>query len=92
MEKALVRGWSTIKDDYLERNTTTRADLDDLDDLTALARYSNNGLASTVNYIPPSLNLPFAAGFPNPQLHTRGTPQGVPALGDWFAQRLSLSQ
>ncbi|MHC9292501.1 hypothetical protein ACRCUN_08520 [Mycobacterium sp. LTG2003] len=88
LEKALIRGWSSIKEDYLERNTTTRGDLDDL---AALARYSNNGLAITAQYMPPSLNLPFSAGFPNTQQHKRGAPQGAPSLGDVMAQRLGLS-
>lgn len=88
LEKALIRGWSSIKEDYLQRNTTTR---DDLDDLTALARYSDNGLAITAQYMPPSLNLPFAAGFPNTQMHKHGTPKRVASLGDVMAQRLGLS-
>ncbi|MCV7287273.1 hypothetical protein H7J87_18285 [Mycolicibacterium wolinskyi] len=88
LEKALVRGWSSIKDDFLSRNATTR---DDLEDLAALARYSNNGLANVARYMPPALALPFSAGFPNTQQHKHGTPQGVPSLGDVMAQRLGLS-
>lgn len=88
LEKALVRGWSSIKEDFLSRNTTTR---DDLDDLTALARYSDNGLAITAQYMPPSLNLPFAAGFPNTQMHKHAAPKSVPSLGDVMAQRLGLA-
>ena len=88
VEKALVRGWSSIKEDYLERNTTAR---DDLDDLAALAKYANNGLFNVAHYMPPSLNLPFAAGFPDTQMHRHGSPQRVPALGDVMAQRLGLS-
>lgn len=88
LEKALIRGWSNIKEDYLERNTTTR---DDLDDLTALARYSDSGLANAANYMPPSLNLSFAAGFPDTQMHKQAAPKHVASLGDVMAQRLGLS-
>ncbi|MHA3021272.1 hypothetical protein ACXPWS_13560 [Mycobacterium sp. BMJ-28] len=90
LEKALVRGWTSIKEDYLQRNTTTR---DDLDDLAALAKYSNNGLANSVHYMPPSLNLPHSAGMPNvPPLATRREPQGVPNLGDYMSRLLGLSK
>jgi len=89
LEKALIRGWSKIKQDYLERNATTGGDLDDL---AALAKYSSNGFSVTAQYMPPSLNLPHSAGFPNLQQHKHRTPQGVPALADVMAQRLGLAQ
>ncbi|MDQ1201087.1 hypothetical protein [Rhodococcus sp. SORGH_AS_0303] len=61
MERAMVRGWSTVTNDYLDRNPAAR---DDLGDLTSLAKYSDNGLMSTVHYVPPRLDLPRSAGFP----------------------------
>lgn len=88
LEKALIRGWPAIKEDYLERNTTAR---DDLDDLAALAKYSDNSLFNTAHYMPPSLNLPHSAGFPDTRLHKHGTPQGAPSLGDFMARQLGLS-
>lgn len=88
LERALTRGWSAIKEDYLQRNTTTR---DDLDDLEALARYANSGLATTAQYMPPSLNLPHSAGFPDIRQHKHRTPRGVPDFGDVMAQRLGLA-
>lgn len=82
LEKALVRGWTTIKDDFLERNRGTR---DDLDDLTALAKYAENSLINTAHYMPPSLNLPHSAGFPNvPNLHARKESPGYRPLPDWL--------
>jgi len=83
LEKALIRGWSTIKDDYLERNTTTR---EDLEDLAALAKYTNNSLLNLMHYAPPSLDLPWPSGFPDvPALHSRNEPQGV-KLPDWMTR------
>ena len=87
LEKALVRGWTSIKEDFLERNATTR---DDLDDLAALARYANNGLANVSHYMPPSLHLPHSAGFP--QLGgqtTAATPRPAPSLSDEMARRVA---
>lgn len=81
LEKALIRGWSTIKDDYLDRNPTTR---DDLEDLAALAQYTNNSLINLTHYVPPSLDLPWPSGMPNvPALHSRNEPQGI-QLPDWM--------
>ncbi|SCX24773.1 hypothetical protein [Mycolicibacterium fluoranthenivorans] len=81
LEKALVRGWSKIKGDYLERNSTTR---DDLDDLTALAKYGDNALFNTAHYMPPSLNLPYSAGMPSvPPLNSIREPQR-PSLPAWM--------
>lgn len=89
LEKALVRGWSSIKEDYLSRNATTRGDLEDL---AALAKYSDNGLFNVAHYAPPRLNLPHAAGFPDVKpLHKRGEPQRPPSLADMMSQRLGLS-
>lgn len=80
LERALVRGWPKIKEDYLERNATTR---DDLDDLAALAKYESKSLFTTGHYVPPSLNLPHSAGFPQLAGQTTGsTPRGVPSLAD----------
>lgn len=84
LERALVRGWSKIKADYLERNPTTRSDLDDL---AALAQYEHNSLLNAAHYMPPSLDLPHSAGFPDTRLHTHAKPQGVPNLGDVMAER-----
>lgn len=81
LEKALVRGWSKIKEDYLERNTTTRGDLEDLE---ALAKYGNNSLFNAAHYMPPSLNLPHSAGMPDlPPLNTSREPQ-YPPLPAWM--------
>jgi hypothetical protein len=88
LEKALVRGWSSIKADFLERNAGTR---NELDDLAALAKYANNGLAAAVNYMTPPLNLPHAAGFPDTRLNTRREPQSAPPLHDVMAQRVRQS-
>lgn len=79
LEKALIRGWSAIKDDYLERHTTTGNDLEDLE---ALARFTNNSLAATAQYMPPRLNLPHSAGFPDTQLHKAAKPTPVPSVVD----------
>lgn len=82
LEKALVRGWSSIKDDFLERNRGTRADLDDLE---ALAKYGNNGLMNLAHYMPPSLNLPHSAGFQRlGGQTTAATPRGVRPLRNGF--------
>ncbi|SLL18451.1 hypothetical protein [Mycobacteroides abscessus] len=82
LERALVRGWSAIKEDFLERHASARADLDDLG---ALAKYSENGLFNVGHYMPPTLNLPHSAGFPNvPALHSRGEHQGPVPLPDWM--------
>ncbi|GAS95647.1 uncharacterized protein RMCC_2613 [Mycolicibacterium canariasense] len=81
LERALIRGWSAIKQDYLERNATTRSDLDDLE---ALAKYGNNGFSHLTHYIPPSLNLPHSSGMPDvPPLNTTREPQR-PSLPDWM--------
>lgn len=89
LEKALVRGWTSIKDDFLERNRGTREDLEDLE---ALAKYNDNRLANAVHYMPPSLNLPRPAGFPQLGNKTAAaTPRGVPSLADQMAQRLGLA-
>lgn len=82
LERALTRGWSAIKQDFLERNAAAR---DDLDDLAALAKYSDNSLINISHYMPPSLNLPHSAGMPNvPPLHSRNEPQGVRPLRAGF--------
>ncbi|BBX67821.1 hypothetical protein [Mycolicibacterium psychrotolerans] len=85
LERALVRGWSTIKQDFLESNTAARGDLDDL---AALAMYGDNGFANLVHYVPPSLNLPHSAGMPTiPNLHSRSQPQGAQPLRSGFGTR-----
>jgi hypothetical protein len=90
LEKALVRGWSNIKTDFLERHATTR---DDLDDLTALAKYADNGLFNVAHYMPPSLNLPHVAGFPDIKpLHTRAEPRRPPALADVMGQAAARAE
>ncbi|WP_144033087.1 hypothetical protein [Mycolicibacterium vaccae] len=82
LERALVRGWSTIKEDWLERNAGTR---DALDDLSALAKFSKNSLFNTLHYVPPTLNLPRAGRIPKvPNLHSGGKPQGVRPLPAGF--------
>lgn len=82
LEKALVRGWTSIKRDYLERNSTARNDLDDLE---ALARFTDNAFASLVHYVPPQLNLKRPAGFPNiPSLFSSNKPAGVRPLREGF--------
>nr|WP_176458764.1 hypothetical protein [Rhodococcus sp. 15-649-1-2] len=89
MERAMVRGWSTITTDYLQRNTASKSDLDDL---TALAKYSDNPLSVTAQYMPPTLNLRHSAGFPTLGGQTTASPaRGVPSLADTMAQRLGLS-
>ncbi|MGJ6124912.1 hypothetical protein QN239_20305 [Mycolicibacterium sp. Y3] len=85
LEKALVRGWSNIKEDYLATNTTARKDLDDL---AALAKYTDNSLMNLVHYVPPALDLPHSAGFPNvPVLHASRAPQGPRPLRPGFGTR-----
>jgi hypothetical protein len=79
LERALVRGWTSIKEDFLERNAAARGDLDDL---AALAKYSENSLMNIGHYMPPSLDLPYPAGMPHvPPLNTRREPrrQSLPA-------------
>ena len=89
MERAMVRGWSSVTNDYLERHPSTRRDLEDL---TALAQYSENPLAVTAQYLPPSLNLPHSAGFPKLSGQTSAPPaRSVPSLADTMARRLGLS-
>jgi len=85
LERALVRGWSSIKTDYLNRNPGTRNDLDDLE---ALARYTDNGLMNAVHYMTPDLNLPFSSGMPDvPPLNSIGKPQGVRPLPAGFGTK-----
>ncbi|WP_051365090.1 hypothetical protein [Rhodococcus sp. JG-3] len=81
MERAMVRGWSTVTNDYLERHPTARQDLDDL---TALARYSDNPLAVTAQYMPPTLNLPHSAGFPKVGGQTAAKTPTESKLPDWL--------
>ncbi|MEH3141173.1 MAG: hypothetical protein PGN37_13530 [Mycobacterium kyogaense] len=82
LEKALVRGWTSIKDDFLERNSGTRQDLDDL---AALAKYTDNSLMNSVHYMRPSLSLPHSAGMPNiPPLHSSSEPRGARPLRAGF--------
>lgn len=89
MERAMVRGWSKVTNDYLERHPSARTDLEDL---TALAKYTDNPLAVTAQYMPPSLNLPHSAGFPRLGGQTAAPPvRGVPSLADTMARRLGLS-
>lgn len=54
LERALVRGWGSIKRDFLSRNAGVGRDLDDLE---ALAKYDNNRLANVAHYMPPSLSV-----------------------------------
>ncbi|WP_368834361.1 hypothetical protein [Mycobacterium intracellulare] len=89
LERALVRGWSSIKADFLERNQAARSDLDDL---AALAKYQANSLATVAHYMPPSLDLPHPAGFPDTRLHTRSEPQRPPSIADEMARRVGMSQ
>lgn len=91
LEKALIRGWSRIKQDFLERNPTTATDLDDL---AALAKYESNSLLNTAHYMPPSLSLPHSAGFPDTQLHKRADAPNNPVrpLADVMNERGGLSQ
>lgn len=89
LEQALARGWSEIRQDYLDRHPSAR---DDLDDLAALAKYAANTLATTANYLPPTLTgLPHSAGFPLMPATASSQPQGAPDLGKVMAQRLGLS-
>lgn len=62
MERALVCGWPSIKEDFLERNTAARSDLDDL---AALAEYADNSLFNIAYYMSPSLHLPWSSGMPD---------------------------
>lgn len=62
LERAMVRGWASIKKDFLSRNPTTRSDLDDL---AALAKYTDNAFAALVHYVPPQLNLKRPVGAPS---------------------------
>lgn len=91
LERALTRGWPSIKQDFLERNQGARSDLDDLE---ALARYDNNRLANIAHYMPPSFDLPHSAGFPDTQLHKRAAAPNNPVrpLADMMNERLGLSQ
>lgn len=82
LEKALVRGWSSIKEDFLERNTAARGDLDDL---AALAKYEDNSFLNLTHYMPPSLNLPHSAGFQRlGGQTTAATPAGARPLRNGF--------
>lgn len=82
LKKAISRGWSSIKEDFLDRNTAARGDLDDL---AALTKYTDNGFLNIMHYMPPSLNLPHSSGFPKLKpLHSSGQPQGVRALREFF--------
>lgn len=84
LERALVRGWPAIKEDFLERNTAARADLDDL---AALAKYSDNSLFNVAHYMPPTLNLPFPSGMPAvPPLNTIREPQATSLPPDFGAR------
>lgn len=90
LEKALVRGWSKIKADYLERHTTTRNDLDDLE---SLAKYQNNSLLNVGHYMPPSLNIPRPAGFQNIGGHTAASPpRGVADLANVMGQAAARAE
>jgi hypothetical protein len=90
LEKALIRNWPKIKDDYLERNAGTR---NDLDDLAALAKYSHNSLLNLQHYMPPSMNIPLPAGFKNTGGHTTaGTARTVPNLADVMGQAAARSE
>jgi hypothetical protein len=90
LEKALVRGWRNIRNDYLERNAGTR---NDLDDLAALAKYSHNSLFNVGHYMPPRLNLPHSAGFQNIGGHTTASPpRGVADLGDVMGQAAARAE
>ncbi|BDD83342.1 hypothetical protein TPB0596_31050 [Tsukamurella pulmonis] len=89
VERALVRGWSPIKADYLERNNGAGAALDDL---AALAHYSDNTLAATVHYVPPRADLPpMPAGFKaetSRPLNRSAAPKRARDLGDIMAERV----
>lgn len=88
LEKALIRGWSSIRNDHLERHPSTR---DALDDLTALAKYADNPMSNVVHYVAPTLSLPHSAGFPTIGGQTASNPaHRAPNLGDVMAQRLGL--
>ena len=87
LERALVRGWTSIREDFLSRNAGTR---DALDDLAALAQYENNSLLNAVHYMPPMLgDFPRSAGMTSiPNLHSRDEPRGVvrplrDGFGNW---------
>lgn len=85
LEKALIRGWKNIREDYLERNAGTRNDLDDLE---SLAKYSHNSLLNVRHYMPPTLNLPPSSGFPDaPPLHSRREPQARSLPAGFGAER-----
>lgn len=82
MERSMVRGWSSVTDDYLDRHPSARADLADL---TALAQYSDNTLAAMVHYVPPSLNVKHSAGFPKLGGQTTHAPApGARELPAWM--------
>ncbi|MDL9944284.1 hypothetical protein QSJ19_01530 [Gordonia sp. ABSL11-1] len=88
LEKALVRGWTNIKNDYIERHPDTR---NALDDLGALAKFTDNRLANTAQYMPPSADLPRpSAGFPQlGDLTAASTPKRPRDLGDVMAERVT---
>ena len=82
MERAMVRGWTAVTDDYLSTRPSVRTDLDDL---VALARYEDNRLAVTAQYAPPVLNLPHPAGFPRLGGQTTHAPApGARELPAWM--------
>ncbi|PQM52037.1 hypothetical protein [Mycolicibacter virginiensis] len=82
LERALVRGWTSIRDDFLERNTAAR---NDIDDLAALAKYTENSLLNVGHYMPPTLNLPWPSGMPEvPPLNSIGEPSGPRPLREGF--------
>ncbi|KKB98556.1 hypothetical protein [Mycolicibacter arupensis] len=82
LERALVRGWTSIRDDFLERNTAARKDVDDL---AALAKYAENSLFNVAHYMPPSLKLPFPSGMPEvPPLNSIREPSGPRPLREGF--------
>jgi hypothetical protein len=88
LEKALIRGWKPIINDYLEKHPGTR---DNLNDLAALAQYTDNSLAVTAQYMAPAANLPRPpAGFPKLGDRTASAPpRKVPDLADAITQRLN---
>lgn len=82
VERAMVRGWTAVTDDYISTRPSVRTDLDDL---AALAKYSDNTFAATINYVPPSLNLPHPAGFPRLGGQTTHAPApGARELPAWM--------
>ena len=55
LHRALVNNWLDIKNDYLQRNPSAR---EPIEDLQALARYSDKSLMHAIHYVRPQRTIP----------------------------------